>query len=251
MNTKLLTDIGLTQGEIKVYFALLNLGQTTTGPIADEANVSRSKLYVILDKLTKKGLVGHVIKAKTKYFSAMDPKNILDFMDDKNRHFREQRAAVEHMIPEIDLKIKMKGQKTEATLFEGLKAIKNFYLNILKELKAGEEYYVIGATYGTNHPALREFYQSYHEQRAAKRIKVKMLANQTTKDNLVSATYKNAEVRFLPQYLITNMTIIFYKNKSFIFFLTEEPKGFLMESDEAVKSFRAYFDAFWKIAETK
>ena len=54
MDTKILEDIGLTKGEIKAYLALLKLGQSSTGPIAKEANVSRSKLYVILDKLSKK-----------------------------------------------------------------------------------------------------------------------------------------------------------------------------------------------------
>ena len=53
MDTKILTDIGLTQGEIKVYLALLKLGKSSTGPIANEAQISRSKLYSILDKLAK------------------------------------------------------------------------------------------------------------------------------------------------------------------------------------------------------
>ena len=74
------------------------------------------------------------------------------------------------------------------------------------------------------------------------------MVNYNDKDKLVSATRLNSEVRFLPQYLITDMTIIFYKNKSFIFFLTEEPIGFLMINDESVKSFTAYFNTFWKIA---
>ncbi|MBS3175605.1 hypothetical protein J4440_07020 [Candidatus Woesearchaeota archaeon] len=114
---------------------------------------------------------------------------------------------------------------------------------------AGNDYYyVIGATYDHDKPGFREFFQNFHTQRAEKGIKVKLLVNYNDKDKLVSATRLNSEVRFLPQYLITDMTIIFYKNKSFIFFLTEEPIGFLMINDESVKSFTAYFNTFWKIA---
>jgi hypothetical protein len=75
-----------------------------------------------------------------------------------------------------------------------------------------------------------------------------MLANFETKDNLVKATKLNSEIRFLPQYLVSNMMIVFYKSKAFIFFMTEEPTGFLIENEEVTKGFRSYFDTFWKIA---
>ena len=33
MNTQVLEDLGLTNGEIKVYLALIGLGEKTSGPI--------------------------------------------------------------------------------------------------------------------------------------------------------------------------------------------------------------------------
>ena len=50
-----LRNIGLTEGEIKVYTGLIKLGETTTGPLVDESGVSLSKVYAILDRLAKKG----------------------------------------------------------------------------------------------------------------------------------------------------------------------------------------------------
>jgi hypothetical protein len=44
------------------------------------------------------------------------------------------------------------------------------------------------------------------------------------------------------------MIILFYKNKSFIFFLAKDAVGLLMENEEVSKGFKSYFDAFWKIA---
>ncbi len=57
MNNKLLEEIGLTKGEISVYLALLKIGETTTGKIIEEAQISSGKIYEILDKLIKKGMV--------------------------------------------------------------------------------------------------------------------------------------------------------------------------------------------------
>ena len=73
MDTKILEEIGLTHGEIKTYLALLTLGSSSTGPIAKESGVSRSKLYIILDKLEKKGLVSHIEKDGIIYFQSADP----------------------------------------------------------------------------------------------------------------------------------------------------------------------------------
>ena len=57
MDERLLQDIGLTNGESKVYLALLNLGETKTGELAKKSQVSSSKIYKILDRLEKKGIV--------------------------------------------------------------------------------------------------------------------------------------------------------------------------------------------------
>ena len=44
MNEKLLEEIGLTKGEIRVYLTLLKLGETTTGKIIDNAEISSGKI---------------------------------------------------------------------------------------------------------------------------------------------------------------------------------------------------------------
>ncbi len=68
MYEELLTEIGLTKSEIAVYFALLELGSSTTGPIIKKANIASGKAYLILDKLAQKGLVTYSIKSKTKNY---------------------------------------------------------------------------------------------------------------------------------------------------------------------------------------
>lgn len=249
MDPKLLQEIGLTEGETKVYLALLGLGPSKTGALAAKAGVSSSKVYKILDRLIAKGLVGHVLRGKIKHFSALEPQRILEYLDAKEEQLKEKHQLLVKLLPQLELEQRRAGKQTSAAIYEGLKGIKHFYRNILTELSAGDVYYVLGAGYGFEEvPGLRAFFQNYHTQRAAKKIKVKMLANYDVQKTLVPATQLYSEVRFLPQYLITNMTIVFYRNKAFIFFLTKEPLGFLMVNEEAVKSFGRYFDAFWKIA---
>lgn len=246
MDKQLLRQVGLTEGEIKVYFGLLKLGEAKKTQLSKESEVSSSKVYEVCDKLQKKGLIGIVIKDKVRYFKAMEPKRILDFFNEKASQFAQQKEALTKLIPILENQTKK--QETNAFLYEGMKAIKNFYQNILEELKSGEEYYVIGVNYGDNLSGVKEFFENYHRQRVKKGIKVKMLVNYGAKENLVKTVHSNSEIRFLPQYLMNNMIILFYKNKSFIFFLAKDSIGLLIESKEVTNGFKSYFDAFWKIA---
>ena len=246
MDKQILHQIGLSEGEVRIYLALLRLGEAKKSKLAKESEVSSSKVYEICDKLQKKGLVGIVIKERVRYFKAMEPKRILDFFSEKTSQFEKQKDALINLIP--DLENQSKNQESNAFLYEGMKAIKNFYKGILEELKSGDEYYVIGVNYGDNLPGIKEFFENYHRQRAKKGIKVKMLVNYDSKESLVKTIRSNSEIRFLPQYLLNNMIILFYKNKSFIFFLAKDSVGILIENEEVTKGFKAYFNAFWKIA---
>ncbi len=75
-----------------------------------------------------------------------------------------------------------------------------------------------------------------------------MLANYDLRGNLVATYSLHSEIKFLPSYMLTNMEIVFYKNKTFIVIFNKNPVGFLIEGEETVQSFCKYFEAFSKIA---
>src|SRR3989338_369599 len=106
-----LEKIGLTRGEVKVYLTLLKTGQTTTGKIIDESQLSSGKIYEILDRLIRKGLASFVIKDKTKYFEAASPKMILQHIKDKEEELKRNEQKIESLLPDL---IKIQKSKKEA-----------------------------------------------------------------------------------------------------------------------------------------
>ncbi len=246
MDKQILKEIGLSEGEIKVYLALLKLGEAKKTELSKKAGVSSSKIYEICGRLQKKGIIGTILKEKKIHFQAMEPKRLLDFFNEKTAKIENQKKELERAIPLFENFIKTKDNK--AVLYEGLNAIKNFYRSILDELKRGEEYRVIGVNYGEGLPGVKEFFENFHRQRSEKGIKVKMLVNNDARDALVKTISQKSEIRYLPQYLMSNMIILFYKNKAFIFFLAKDALGLLIENEEVARGFESYFDAFWKIA---
>jgi len=244
---RILQDIGLTDGEARVYLALLALGESKTGPLAKEARVSSSKVYKILDRLMVKGLTGFVTKGKTKYFSAVDPQRLREFVARQEQELERRRTVVERLIPELETAQNL-ARKPDAVVYDGFKATTNFFRSLLEELGNGDEYRVLGGNYGTTQ-GLRPFFQNYHRQRAAKGIKVRMLANHGVLGNIESTTLQQAEVRYLPERFVSSMQVTFYGSKAFITFWTRSPTGFLINDPEAVSSFGSYFDALWLMGE--
>ena len=61
MNLKQLKELGFTDGEIKVYGALIKLQKSTITKIIEHSGVSSSKVYLILDKLVHRGLVNYIM----------------------------------------------------------------------------------------------------------------------------------------------------------------------------------------------
>jgi len=254
MDSKILHEAGLTEGESRVYLALLKSGASKTGIISEKAGVSSSKIYSILARLEEKGLASHAIKGGTRHYRALGPRRLIDYLEERKAQIDEKKRIVEAMLPELEGQMKNQ-PSTEATIYKGFKAVTNFFRSLLDELKKDDSYCVIGAGYGDESISdskatamFRRFFHKYHQLRALKKIRLKMLANYNLKGKLEETTKAYSEIRYMPQGLITNMEIVFYRDKTFIVLFANEPMGFLIESGEVSRSFEAYFSAFWKSA---
>jgi HTH-type transcriptional regulator, sugar sensing transcriptional regulator len=248
MDTNILEEIGLTNGETKVYLGLLKLGPTKIGPLIAESCVSASKIYKILDRLQSKGLAGHIIDGKIKHFKAMPPNSILDYIEENEKKLKDKKANIKKLIPSFEAIRSNSKKNADAVVYTGFKAVKNYLFNMIDTMRTGEEYHVMGARYQHDIHGIKPFFEEFHSKRAKKKIRVNMLANFDIKSTLVPATRKYSKIRFLPQYLITHMHIFLYHETAFIILWAKEPIALSIESEQIVKGFRAYFDAFWNIA---
>ena len=110
MEISILKEIGFSDREIKVYLALLELGETTVGPIASRTRIQHSKIYQTLEKLIDKGLISFIIKSKTKYFQAQNPNQILNMLKEKERRFsgsKRRNFNIIYVITKITAKKKI------------------------------------------------------------------------------------------------------------------------------------------------
>lgn len=249
MNKKILQDIGLTDGETRVYLALLKLGSSTSGPITDEAKVSRSKVYHILDRLIKKGLVSYIIKDKTKYYQAEDPIKIQDYLDEKEKEFEKRRIEINKIIPQLQLQKKMGKKPAEAQIYKGFKGVQTVIDHTYLRLKKGEYYYNVGI------PAYQdEKYEKYwhkdHKKRVKLGIKCKLLFNAGTPRKVIENrnSYWGCDARYMSFPIETPAWFLVYKDVAVVILQSEEGMAIEIINQEIADSFKKYFDTFWKMS---
>src|SRR3989338_5599119 len=134
MYEDILLEIGLTKSEIAVYFALLELGKSTTGPIIKKAQIASGKAYLILDKLVLKGLVTYGIQSGVKYFQAKNPERLLDYLEEKENNLKQKKDDLRKVIPLLKTQFDEKKYKLITETYEGWKGFRTFYEWTLKEL---------------------------------------------------------------------------------------------------------------------
>jgi len=255
VDTKALQNIGLTDGEIRAYLALIELGPSTTGPITDKSNVSSSKIYHILEKLIQKGLVSFVVKEKTRYYQSAEPSRLLDYIEQKKQQLDQDKKEISKILPKLKLMQNM-APKTEIAMFSGFKGLQTAFEHHEDKLKKGDEYLCFGG-YPTQKDIYHIYWKRHHLDRIKKGIKARMLFDKDVKPDIMKNRnkYKGCDTRHMHKKLKTPAWIFIYKDTTTIF-LQENPDFRNMESlaveivnQEIADTFKTIFEDYW--AKTK
>lgn len=245
MNTKILKKIGLTDSEIKVYLALLELGSSKKAPIVKKSKISSSKIYEVMDKLIDKGLASYVIKNKVKHFNAAPPSRIKSYIKKKQRTLKQQEKEFNKILPSLNLKQQLTQKGSDAEIYKGWKGMTTVYNDLLESLRKGDHYYVFGASKGMDTKKVKSFYARFNQKVMKEKLKAHIIFNENAWGNIPNVG-KTGKVRYLEQ--TTPAEILIYKDKTAIVLLEKQPLIILIRGKSIARSFRSYFNIMWMIA---
>ncbi|MDO8642770.1 MAG: helix-turn-helix domain-containing protein [Candidatus Woesearchaeota archaeon] len=250
MEVEPLRKLGLTEGEIKVYLALIRLGETTTGPLVDESGISVSKVYSILDRLSKKGLASHIVKRKTKYFKGADPDRLLVYLQEKEAEMQDQESKLKSMISLLKLEHQTAITAETAQVYEGLKGIQTARERTLKIMKKGDEMWIIGIAKTPYEGSMTPYFKEYHKRRYEKGIFCRYLYNEYARVPYgeTSATYPLSEVRYMPKGLVTHTWMEIYADTVTIGINKGKSFSVIIQNQEVANSFKIYAQLLWSMA---
>ena len=246
-----LKKIGLTEGEIKVYEALLELGECTKTRLAKRSGIAPSNIYDVTNRLLEKGIISKVEKDGVAHFSPANPRRILAFLDEKEKEIEQEKDFVNSILPTLLAQFSEAKQGVKVEVFQGWKGMRTVFEDLLEECQKGDYNYVFGASKGEEGQKADIFFRKYSGLREKKGIITNIIFNEELRlrDERTSSLlhFKKNKVKFLKQ--ITPAEILLYKDKTHIVILSKEPLVIRITSKEVWDSFKQYFDVMWKKAQ--
>lgn len=262
MLTTILNKIGLNRKEAQVYLSLLELGSQPASVIGKKSGINRSTTYLVLESLIKQGYVNQHVRADVKYFTAADPKTIVQDLNRKEKEMEEHKKEFEDLMPEFYSLINPLSIKPKVKFYEGEEGIKRAMEDTLT---ATEPIRAWGAydSWMNSSKNLQGFIHDYAKLRIEKfKIPVRVLIEDTkTVRDFFNKEYPTLskrkdlliEARWMPKDIIKfkNEINIYNDKVSIVSLAKNELLGVVFESHEIAKTHKAIFDMAWKAGRTK
>ncbi|MFC1754298.1 TrmB family transcriptional regulator [Thermoproteota archaeon] len=248
-NSQILRDLGFTDGEIKVYFALFALGETTVGPISKKSGVTHAKVYPILAKLIGKGLVSHTIKEGRKHFSATDPNSLLEFVDKKVRSLEGEKQRIKDIIPALLAKQKELEKVQYSRVFEGFKGLRALFYELFGTNKDKEVIRVFGLNELIKETGFISFFRFYHELRRKNDVELNLILNKDIKSFIEKAWErqnmlgKTDKIKFVDISFPSGVFI--FKDHVINIVADEKVTAFDIKSKQNAERYRKFFLDTW------
>lgn len=237
MNIEYLEELGLTKAEAKIYLALLELGSSQAGKITEKTGIHRRTVYDAIERLVEKGLVSYIRQNNINYYEAVDPAELLEILKEKKDH-------IEEILPQLNLLHKTSKEKQETTFFRGKLGLKSIFNH---QIEVGKEILIFGAS--INAPdILKAYFPRYDRERKNRKINVKIVFDESVKNNSYIKSIPLAEIRFIPKEYSSPAAINVYGDFVAIILWSQEPIAILIKNKEIAKGYKNYFSLLWDIA---
>lgn len=232
-----LQEVGLSRRESICYSVLLELGSSKVGAICKKTEIPSSKIYEVLNKLIRMGLVSYIIKGKIKHYQASDPRILLDCIEAKKNKIRE-------ILPQLLLKQKF-AKKQNVELFEGQKALFYLFTDLIRNAKNKELYLIFSINEENKNEQANLFFRSLTLRRKVKRLDVRLLKNIKYYKKEKHTKLKLKYTKFsLPQ------GITIFRDYVIILSWVDSPIAIKIESEVFANQLREFFLELWKTAKS-
>lgn len=248
-----LLEIGLSEKEATMYITLLRYGTQTITLLGRKAGFNRGTAYVILHALLNKGLAIKSHKAKVQYFSPLNPKQLISYLDHKNQEINLQKEKIQSMMGQFTAIINPLSSKPKVQFFDGIEGARQVLEDTLtskdKTLRAFLSIFDISELLGP------DFFDEYTTKRVKKGYKLNAIRT-LEKDRLAMAQYTHSkrymtskkerrEIRYVADELAFPITMYMYDDKLAVISSKAENFALIIESKELAGMQKNLFQLIW------
>lgn len=247
MYNDIFKKLGLSEKEIKIYSAALELGPETANKIAKKAGITRTTAYIQLKSLIKKGLINSNARDKKTFFAAEPPENLLTLLEARKRETIKLHSELKKVIPKLRLLFETTEERPRIKFFEGKDGLKTMVNDFTKsKFSSVEEFTSIDEAYEFSPPQKNDYRQKIKRKFSKTPIKTIYTSKQGP---FLKSKQKLKERRFLPKekFPFTGSVTI-YGNKVSLISQKKTVIGIIIESKEIANTLRTMFGLAWNEA---
>lgn len=240
MEINKLRQFGLSEKEAKAYVASLELGEANIQSIANKTKIRRTSVYDTIQSLINKGLISTHIKKKRRYYTALDPRDLVQKME-------ERKQSLSSIIPELLSITNYLQKKPRIRFFEGEEGIRDIYQDTLKYPKSKMYAWVSDQVWKIFD---EKFLNEYIENRARKEIFAFVIAPNSPR---MVNDYKPKDQKCFRKTIteedksfLVDAEIDLYGDRNIGIMIFGENIGIVIESKKLYNTLKSVFVTQWK-----
>lgn len=237
---KVLQNYGLTEKQAKIYLACLELGSASVNKISQKSGILRSTSYEILQSLHEMGIVSTFLKKKVRYFSADDPRQIIDIA-------KQKMEMLENALPQFRAIYGISKTKPTVKFYQGKEQMNLVMEEILKEARelltfaSSDDFFTV----------LADYCPKFIERRVKNKIPIKAITidSEKARERKLVGPQILMEVRIIPKaYQHHGLTFI-WANKMAMFSFEKDLSVLVVENEELTNTQKSMFNYIWDTCE--
>lgn len=238
MDTKIFEDLGLTASEIKVYIAVLELGNSNAGEIISKSKLQNSVVHRAFNSLIEKGILNYISKGKKKIYQATSPEYFLKYIDDKKEEFKQ-------ILPELKHKQEFSKKDESASVYKGINGIKEVY-SILRE-QTKYEYLSFGGGEKCEKKMGTTWWKNHHIKRIANKMPARQIFDETVKKFGKELTKQPlSKIRYISVDFAQFQETVIAGEYVAITIFTDNAYSILIKDKIVAEGYKKYFEMMWK-----
>ena len=244
MLQELLSELGLSPNEGKIYETLLDRGELSVGDIALHANIHRRNAYDALHRLLEKGLCFEVHTAQENIYAPVDPGKLREILAEKQK-------KLDALMPSLEKKYGSKAAEEEVFIYKGNEGLKNLWRDIVR---VGEDWYTLGAKGGWFDPKVTSARDAFFREAKRKKLKTYFLLDQELlrkMPNFIKDYPVETDYRVLPKEYDTSSLVHIYGDyvvmytNPVVLEMADDITFFVVHSKTIAESYRQWFHYMW------
>lgn len=250
MNTQnILKDFGLTEPEIKVYLALLELGSQPASVIAKKAGLKRGHTYNMLELLIQKGIVQEFTKDRIRYFSSRSPATLMSILEHREDQLEKLKQSLMQVIPNLEHIFNPLLVQPKVRFFQGVEGIKEIYEDTIR--MPNQNIYGVGDFEyyfpENQNKELNEWIWNYASRRAKKNIWYIGIVNKSKMSDLAFRRRKKQKRKLkMLKGVYLPVEINIYGNRVAIASTHRDMVGLIIEDAPIAENLKNFHQSIWK-----